>query len=405
MNEAEIPSILKDEHANIPTPNLLNEKTVYSDNVRLDTQEIAVVSDKEIVQREGVPLKLSPEQLKIADSVAQGINLYQISTIQNIDIGINDGLSEFNSKILSQAKIADLGESGSLIADIKMKAKNCDPYKLMKPGMIAKIFGKAQVSLDKLKSRFQTVEDQFNYIANRLKSDNDKLEHDLVNMEKLYVINRSQFSKLEAHIYAAQKVLNETNQNVIPVMEKEVESGNQLKLQELTRLRDNMKLLDKKISDMIELRLDCIHTAQIIHIMIGNSRMLIETNRNAVYSAIENWKKSVAIALSLDNQKKAAQFQKEFKDFDNQQRIKNAEMLEMGSVQIAEISERGAIDYKTLEIVNDKLISTMDKIEKIHEDARIRRIEENKKIRVLELKLHERVMNKNSRINTSNQLH
>ena len=52
---------------------------------------------------------------------------------------------------------------------------------------------------------------------------------------------------------------------------------------------------------------------------------------------------------------------------------KNADMLKMGTVEVAKESERGVVDIETLKHTNQTLISTLDEVIKIQNEGREKR--------------------------------
>ena len=72
------------------------------------------------------------------------------------------------------------------------------------------------------------------------------------------------------------------------------------------------------------------------------------------------WKNQVVLAVTIFNQQKALQVQKEVTDTTNELLKKNAEMLKQGSLEVAKESERGIVEIETLQKVNTDLISTIE---------------------------------------------
>ena len=71
---------------------------------------------------------------------------------------------------------------------------------------------------------------------------------------------------------------------------------------------------------------------------------------------------------------------------------KNAEALHMGSVAVAQESERGIVDMETLKKTNQELISTLEEVRQIQVDGHNRRMEAETELGRIEGELKQKLL-------------
>ena len=103
----------------------------------------------------------------------------------------------------------------------------------------------------------------------------------------------------------------------------------------------------------------------------------------------------MVLALGLEHSRQATAAQNAVSQTTNDLLRKNADMLKMGTVEVAKESERGIIDIETLQHTNQQLISTLDEVIQIQRDgaqkrqaaeAELGKIEGELKQKLLELR-------------------
>lgn len=356
----------------------------------LNVQNIATTTAKSI--------QLTPQQRDMVNKAKNAIDFMDARTVQGLDDGINQQLNSFNTQMLQRAKVSDVADMSPLILDVVNKAKNMDPSILRnadgssKGGLLG-MFNKGKNTLQNYKMQFETVEKQFDHIVSLLEGDIEKQKQALINMDELYNINYQQYCDLKLLIIAAEEKLEEVHNVILPDLKIKAERDpDSYATQTYQQAVSGAHRLEKKLSDMHLLRLDCIQTAQIIHIIESNSLAQIDSTKQTINGAVQQWKRGVVIALTLRDQEAAAKRDKMVRDANNAMRVQNAKLLGEVSIKVAENNERGVIDYDTLEKVHVSLMGTMEAISKIQSDGRQRRFEERGKVVELENKMRQAVI-------------
>ena len=77
----------------------------------------------------------------------------------------------------------------------------------------------------------------------------------------------------------------------------------------------------------------------------------------------------MVLALGVEHSTQAAEAQRKVTDMTNELLKKNAEKLQMATVETAKESERGIVDIETLKATNESLINTLDEVMRIQSEG------------------------------------
>ena len=132
--------------------------------------------------------------------------------------------------------------------------------------------------------------------------------------------------------------------------------------------------------DRLEKRHDLQLSRQITIQSAPQIRMIQQTNQTlaekiqaSIMTAIPLWKNQIAIALTLNRQKKAVESQKLVTKTTNDLLLKNSEMLKINTIETAKENERGIIEIDTLKKTQENLIQTIEETLLIQADGRAKR--------------------------------
>ena len=110
-----------------------------------------------------------------------------------------------------------------------------------------------------------------------------------------------------------------------------------------------------------------------IRLLQNSDTLMVEKIHSTIVNTIPLWKSQMTIALGIAHSQQAMQAQREVTNMTNELLKKNADMLKMGTVEVAKESERGVVDIETLKHTNQTLISTLDEVIKIQNEGREKR--------------------------------
>ena len=132
-----------------------------------------------------------------------------------------------------------------------------------------------------------------------------------------------------------------------------------------------------------------------IRLVQNNDTMMVEKINTTIVNTIPLWKNQMVLSLGIANSQRAIKAQQEVTNVTNELLKKNAEMLKMNTISVAQESERGIVDIETLQQTNASLIETLDSVRRIQEEgaekrhaaeAELTRIENELKEKLLEFR-------------------
>ena len=122
---------------------------------------------------------------------------------------------------------------------------------------------------------------------------------------------------------------------------------------------------EKKLHDLELTRMISIQTAPQIRLVQNNDTVMVEKIQTTIVNTIPLWKSQMVLALGIAHSTEAARAQREVTDMTNELLRKNAQTLQMATVETAKEAERGIVDMETLKNTNDSLIHTLDEAMRI----------------------------------------
>lgn len=302
-------------------------------------------------------------------------------------------IANFSNTILDQTKVGDLDEIGAKVMSITTKAKSIDMSGLNKGGNFLgslPIVGGLFNRMAKFKQKFESVKTEIDTVATELNVSQQKLLDRVKMLDTLYDKNTDQYRSLNMDIAAGEMVIEQYNTQIIPQMEANV-GGDPLKAQELNDVKQAIHRFEKKVHDLKLTRISTLQTGPQIRIIQANNQTLAEKIQSTIGLTIPLWRKQFVLAVSLDEQKKAAELEKNVTDFTNDLLVSNSKLMKQNSLEIAKANERGVIDIETLESVQNDLLSTLDEVAQIQQEGKQKRQEASTRMVQLETEIKQRL--------------
>lgn len=307
-------------------------------------------------------------------------------------------LTDFSHGMLEHVKNNDIGEIGSILADLMKKLEQVDPDDLSpaKRGLFSKIFNRISGSVNEIMSKYQKTGAQIERIGVKLDRNKDELMKDNKLLDQLFMKNKDYFDALNIFIAAGEVKIEELRTKDIPALREKAEvSQNQMMVQEVNDLMQFTDRLEKRTHDLKLSRQITLQSAPQIRLIQNTNQALVEKIQSSILTAIPLWKNQMAIALTLLRQRNAVETQKLVSQTTNDLLLKNAELLKENTVETARENERGLVDIETLKRTQEQLMSTIEETMNIQADGREKRqqaekemlgMEEEMKQKMLELK-------------------
>lgn len=335
---------------------------------------------------------LSPAEQAAVREFAAKIDVTDSTQILNYGSGAQKNISEFSGEALSKVKTKDLGEIGKMLSDLVNELQGLDANEVQAKGLKG-LFKKTERSISELKNKYNKAEVNVDKIAEMLDGHWVTLNKDIVMMDKMYEMNQQYFKELSMYIIAGKLRLEELRQTeLVAVQKKAAESGLPEDAQAANDYANLLGRFEKKLHDLELTRMISIQMGPQIRLIQNNDSLMAEKIQTALVNTIPLWKQQMVLALSMYNSQKAMEATHEVSELTNDLLKKNAEALHMGSVAVAQESERGIVDMETLKKTNQELISTLEEVRQIQEDGHTRRMEAETELGRIEGELKQKLL-------------
>ena len=333
---------------------------------------------------------LSEEERKMVDAFAAQIDLTNTNQILQYGAGTQKKMADFSETALENVKTQDLGEVGELIAGVVNELKNFDAEE--EKGFFG-FFKKQSNRINSMKIRYEKAEVNVGKIVEALKGHQMRLLKDSAILDKMYAQNLVYFKELSMYILAGKKKLKETRDGRLKeLMAKAQMGGRPEDAQEAKDLDTMCNRFEKKLHDLELTRMISIQTAPQIRLVQNNDTVMVEKIQTTIVNTIPLWKSQMVLALGIAHSTEAARAQREVTDMTNELLRKNAQTLQMATVETAKEAERGIVDMETLKNTNDSLIHTLDEVMRIQQEGREKRRQAEIEIRQMEDELKKKLL-------------
>lgn len=339
--------------------------------------------------------RLTPEEQEKAKQLAEQIPVGNYEAIITYGANAQNELSRFSHKMLDHVQSKDIGPVGDVLGDLMSKLSEIDPEDLTekKKSGLSRLFGKAKRSIQEMMTKYQKLSTQIDRIGVQLEHSKRGLLEDVQMLDSLYEQNKTYFQALNVYIAAAELKRDEIANVIIPEMQRKAElSNDQMAFQEVNDMGQFLDRLEKRLYDLQLSRQITIQSAPQIRMIQQTNQTLAEKIQSSIMTSIPLWKNQIAIALTLNRQRKAVESQRLVTKTTNDLLLKNSEMLKVNSIETAKENERGIIEIDTLKKTQENLIQTIEETLVIQADGRAKRKQAEVEIARMEEELKQRLL-------------
>ena len=336
---------------------------------------------------------LSPEEQKMVDEFVEQIDISNSNMILQYGAGAQKKIADFSETALGNVRNKDLGQVGELLTDVVKQLKG---FGEEEKGGIRGFFKKSSQSLQNMKVKYEKTENSINGICKTLENHQVQLLKDVAMLDQMYERNKTYFKELSMYILAGKQKLKQVQQEELPkLVAQSKQSGLPEDAQAVNDMMGLINRFEKKIHDLELTRTVSIQMAPQIRLVQNNDTLMAEKIQSTLVNTIPLWKSQMALALGVNHATQAAKAQREVTDMTNQLLRKNAETLQMATIETAKESERGIVDIETLKYTNETLIRTLDEVLQIQTEGRAKRQEAEQELYRIEMELKEKLLTVN----------
>ncbi|MBQ9155912.1 MAG: toxic anion resistance protein [Eubacterium sp.] len=333
---------------------------------------------------------LTEEEKRQVDAFVNQIRIQDSTSIMQYGAGVQQKMADFSEGTLEKVRTKDLGEIGDLLGGVVTELKKFDEEDSKG---ISGFFKKKAAKAESLKLRYDKAEANIEKVTKTLEGHQIQLMKDSAVLDQLYELNKNYFHELNMYILAGKKKLKLVETEELPALRaKAAETGLPEDAQAVNDMEGMLTRFEKKIHDLELTRMVSLQMAPQIRMIQSSDITMSEKIQTTLTNTIPLWKSQMVIALGLEHSRKAAIAQRQVSDVTNELLKKNAEKLQMATVETAKESERGIVDMDTLVTTNEALINTIDEVMQIQREGRQKRKEAEGRLSELEQDLKQKLL-------------
>ena len=383
---------------NVPAaPSLTLEDAPASPSLTLDP-----AADEKVVAeaKKAAPVKveetpLTPEEQQMVDDFAKKIDITNSQMVLQYGAASQKKLSDFSDTALSKVKTKDMGETGQLITDLIGELQGFDAAEESK-GFFG-FFKRQQANIANLKTRYEKADVNVERIKAKLEDHQVTLLKDITMLDKMYQLNLVYFKELTMYILAGRKKLESVRANELKAAQEKAQRSQLPEDAQAARdLADMCDRFEKKLYDLELTRNISIQMGPQIRLIQSNDTMMAEKIQTTIINTIPLWKNQMVLALGMAHSQQAMQAERAVTDATNELLRKNAATLKQGTIDIAKESERGIVDIETLQQTNKQLIETLDELNKIRAEGKVKRANAEQELGRIEGELRAKLLEINA---------
>ena len=355
-------------------------------------------ADEKVVEeaKKAAPVKvedtpLSPEEQQMVNDFAEKIDITNSQMVLQYGAASQKKLSSFSETALSRVKTKDMGETGQLITSLIGELQGFDAAEQSKG--IFGFFKKPVQTIETLKTRYESADKNVERIKTQLEDHQVTLMKDITMLDKMYELNLVYFKELTMYILAGKKKLANVRENDLKAAQEKAQRTQLPEDAQAARdLADLCDRFEKKLYDLELTRNVSIQMGPQIRLIQSNDTMMAEKIQTTIMNTIPLWKNQMVLALGIAHSQEAMKAERAVTDATNELLKKNAATLKQGTIDIAKESERGIVDIETLKQTNKQLIETLDELNKIRADGKVKRANAEQELGRIEGELRAKLM-------------
>jgi uncharacterized protein YaaN involved in tellurite resistance len=287
-----------------------------------------------------------------------------------------------SGKITSVAKAGDMDELGKLVGQLLIKAKEYDPSKLGKGG----ILGWFRKSKQQLLNHYQTVDQQVGGLVIEVDKRVGFFRGRVADLEEMFNANEEYHEELGQTIAAMQERVEWMRSNQ-PV----VDEADAFSAQKAADWQQVITFAEKRIDDLRRGQMLSEQTGPQIKLMAMNSIALSQTFDDIKVTTIPTLQRTFALYIINKEQQQGADMAEAVRNTTNAAIIQNADLLKSNTSKVHTQLSRSNIDMKTLEHNQQAVFDSLKEVERIRAEMKSRLQSEAPKIERLSADLHTRM--------------
>ena len=346
--------------------------TVQNEIVPIEQYDI--IDDRKKMNAE---LVNSPE----VDALCSQIEVDNMDTIVLFGSAAAEEISKASDSVLNSMDMSQLEDSGTMLKQLSSIMDKFDIEEIKsEPSFFGKLFGNARKQLDKVLSKYHTMGDEVDKIYVQLKQYEEEIKQSNKHLNTLFETNVGYYHELVKYILAGEQGCRELEQYISMKQQEMDESGDTSLQFEITNLQNALLMLEQRTQDLRTAESIAIQSIPMIKTMEFSNYNLVRKINSAFIVTLPVFKQALAQAILLKRQQIQAEAMSALDKKTNELLIKNATNTVEVSKNTARLASGSSIQIETLEKTWKTITNGIDETQRIQEEARRKRIEDQQKL-------------------------
>lgn len=310
------------------------------------------------------------EHARLVSELAAAIDFEIPATILEFGSIAAQRADQFTDTMLSKARPADLDETGKQLTEIVLAAQQFDVDSLDNPWgrlpVIGSMLKSVMMTKERAIARFESVKTQIEKLVGNVEATAARLKERDSDYQAIYAAVRQEYETLGLHVEAISKRMAELG---LELRDLESNTTDIFVAERISLLESAQKNLSKRADDLKVLQHSMMQMMPMVRLLQANNLAVIDKFATIRSLTLPTWKRTFLLALSLNEQKDAADLADTIDNATNEMLKRNAEMLRQNSTAIAKSNQRLVIDVATLKSVHSNILATLSEVRQIHIDG------------------------------------
>ncbi len=318
---------------------------------------------------------------KEIDALVSTINVNDSSTIVKFGAEVADQISQASDQVLNSMSIQQINDTGVMLKNLAAIMDQFDAKELEdKPGL----FGKLKKNIEKILNKYDTMGKEIDKIYVQLKQYETEIEQANQKLDTMYDANLGYYQQLVKYIMAGEQAVKELDAFIEEYKAKVNANPDDGTIRmDLSNLQQMREILDQRVMDLKVAQNVALQTVPMLKTMEYSNLNLVRKINSAFIITMPVFKQSLAQAIMLKRQKIQAESLSALDEKTNELLLKNAQNTVEQSKLVAGMAATSSIKVETLQQTWQTIVSGIDEVQAIQDQARAKRKEDAKALEAI----------------------
>ncbi len=318
---------------------------------------------------------------KEIDALVSTINVNDSSTIVKFGAEVADQISQASDQVLNSMSIQQINDTGVMLKNLAEIMDQFDAKELEdKPTL----FGKLKKNIEKILNKYDTMGKEIDKIYVQLKQYETEIEQANQKLDTMYDANLGYYQQLVKYIMAGEQAVKELDAFIEEYKAKANANPDDGTIRmDLSNLQQMREILDQRVMDLKVAQNVALQTVPMLKTMEYSNLNLVRKINSAFIITMPVFKQSLAQAIMLKRQKIQAESLSALDEKTNEMLIKNAQNTVEQSKLVAGMAANSSIKVETLQQTWQTIVSGIDEVQAIQDQARAKRKEDAKALEAI----------------------